>query len=498
MLTLVTASEMRRCETDIRSREPGITELTLMERASRAAADILKQRAEPGSCILIVADGGNNGGDGLAMQRMLHADGFRVSSILLADETKLSPACTEQLRLAREAGCTVEKAGVLSERIASADWIVDAMFGTGLSRPVCGVFAEAVECINASSAHVLSIDIPSGISADNGAVLGCAVQADVTVTFQFLKRGLVLSPGNDLSGEACIRAIGSGGDGISHTYLIERDDAARLLPKRPRDSHKGKNGHALLLSGSGAYTGAALLSAAAALRVGCGVLTVGAPRPVKDAFRALPEAICRCVTDGECWDTCAQETASELIHGKSAIGMGSGMGRMEGDGLIEKVLASGIPCVLDADALNHMAAHPALLEKLPNNALLTPHPGEMARLLGCTVPEVTNDPVETARKSAARFGCAVLLKGTVTCIAVDGAVYLSRFGNAGLAKGGSGDVLTGILTGLLAQGLTVRDAAIAGAYLLGASADEAFQLLGTRMLMAGDVIDAISSTVYQR
>ena len=278
-------------------------------------------------------------------------------------------------------------------------------------------------------------------------------------------------------------------------HILTEDDIRALLPPRPGDSHKGKNGRVLLCVGSRRYTGAALLSAAAALRVGCGLLEAAVPGAVKPAFSMLPEACCTAVSDGDGWDGEAIVNATALLPNRQAIAIGSGMDVCANADLLSAAVMTRTPLVIDADGLNLLARNRDLLQSLHENVVLTPHAGEMARLLGGSVRDVTQNPKEIAAEAAKAWNCVVLLKGAETYIALDGRMAVNRTGNPGLAKGGSGDVLTGLLAGLLAQGLAPFDAACAGAYLLGVSADTALALLGNRMLMAGDVVDAVAATV---
>ena len=276
---------------------------------------------------------------------------------------------------------------------------------------------------------------------------------------------------------------------------LSEEDIRKILPERKRDTHKGENGYAVLFAGCEHYTGAALMSAAAALRAGCGVLTVAVPGFVKPFFSILPEACCFSVSSGKEWNRTAQKKACSLIAGKRAAGMGCGMGEMEETILLETLLRYRIPTVLDADGLNLLSKHPELMNLLHSNLILTPHPGEMARLTGKAVSELIQDPERSAREYAEKWNCTVLLKGYESCISNGSSTAWNCTGNAGLAKGGSGDVLTGLILGLLAQGVRTFDAACAGAYLLGISADRAYSLLGLRMLMASDVIDVVEQTL---
>lgn len=276
---------------------------------------------------------------------------------------------------------------------------------------------------------------------------------------------------------------------------LTREKISLLLPPRPRNAHKGDNGYALLCVGSAQYTGAALLSAAAALRAGCGVLEVAVPSEVKPAFCALPEACCTAVNAVGVWDTDGMVYAAGRIPGKRALGLGCGMGKMEDTCLLKAAIGENVPLVIDADGLNLLAEHPDLLDSLHKNVILTPHPGEMARLMGTSTKDVLLDPAATAAWAAERWKCNILLKGADTYLSDGERVYHNATGNPGLAKGGSGDVLTGLIVGLLSQGLYPIDAACAGAYLLGTSAENALSLLGERMLMAGDVLGVVKMTL---
>lgn len=278
--------------------------------------------------------------------------------------------------------------------------------------------------------------------------------------------------------------------------LFSGADAARLLPPRPADSHKGKNGRLLLLLGSERYTGAALLCAAAALRAGAGLTSAAVPRLIKSAFSALPEVCCLPVGGGGHWDKRALQEAAALLPGQDALAMGCGMGECENEALLLAALHTNKPLVIDADGLNLLAKHRDILENaLHDQVILTPHPAEMARLMACPVEEVTEDAGALARQAARAWGCVVLLKGAKSHIAFGDRLVKNASGNSGLAKGGSGDVLTGLIAGLLAQGQKPFDAACLGAYLLGVSADQAFRLLGERMLIARDVIDVVAETI---
>ena len=497
MERIVTRAGMRAFEKFAMRRE-GIDELALMERAAEHVAAAAADESPRGEPILILCGAGNNGGDGLAALRLLCAAGYDASALVIGEEEKLSPAAAEQLRRARENGCRVrvQHEAPCVQELAAAGCLIDALFGTGLSRPVKGAYAETIEAVNASGVRVLAVDMPSGVDADSGRVLGCAVRADKTITFQYRKRGQRLYPGQELCGELTVRSISSYGHGSGDDVFEMTDsDFAVMLPPRGKDSHKGKNGRALLVAGSGRYAGAALMSACAALRAGAGVLTACVPGKIRDAFYALPEAVCAAAGEGTGWDEAALAFAAAQLAGKTAVALGSGMGELANDSLPIAALQAKLPLVIDADGLNHMAKNPALLAELHDKVVLTPHPAEFARLTAQSVEDVTADPIAQAVAAAKNWGCVVLLKGAVSVIASPEQTALNCTGNAGLAKGGSGDVLTGLILALLSQGLEPFDAACAGAYLLGVSADAAMKLLGNRMLMSRDIVGAVADTL---
>jgi len=498
MKRVVTASEMRRYE-QARFADGRANSLDWMERAAEGVDALLKTRY-PNRSVLVVSAGGNNGGDGFALLRLLMQRGVECAGVLLAEADKLAgDAKTIYLR-ALEFGARFFDT-CSEELISKYDVIVDAMFGTGLSRSIAGVYADVIAQITASGKPVVAVDIPSGVDATSGAILGRAIRADETVTFEFYKRGQLLFPGRGCCGDVIVHPLSDtmvereDSDFAEQVFLFTREDVARLLPKRPIDSHKGKNGRALLCVGSGAYTGAALLSTAACMRAGAGLTTAAVPGAVKSAFATLPEAMAAAVNSRADWDDVACTNAIALLPQKNAVCVGCGVGEGSILPLIEAVLAAKTPAVLDADALNQLAKAPELLKRLHEDVILTPHAAEMARLSGESIATILADPIGIAQSYASKWNCVVLLKGATTCISNGRETRLSTTGNAGLAKGGSGDVLAGLITGLLAQGLSPLDAASCGAYLLGASADVALDLLRERMLLARDIIGAVEQTI---
>lgn len=461
--------------------EAGASSLAMMQTAAQGIADAVLSLRKADEPVAAICGVGNNGGDGVCAAWLLQQRGVAARIVLVGDESKCTPDTAFYLKKAREAGISAAD----DLKLNGDEILIDALFGVGLTRPVEGVYRMWIERMNASGRPIVSADIPSGLDADSGVVRGAAVRAAVTVAMQAKKAGMLLGQGRALCGTVFVQRL-LPDDSEPDMFFDDEADIAALLPKRPFDSHKGMNGHALLCVGSKQYPGAALLSSRAALRGGAGLLTVCTPDPVRPFFAALPEAI-TLPTGTQNWDADAAQTAIRAMERKSAIGIGCGVGAGEIAPVIEAALLSGVPTVLDADGLNCMARERTLMKRLHHNAVITPHAGEMARLLDTSVNAVLSDPLG----AVSQFPCTVLLKGATTLVHADGKTAFLTFGNPGLSKGGSGDVLTGLITAMLAQGLNPFDAARAGAYLLGTSADRAMRLLGERMLLASDVIDMV-------
>ncbi len=459
----------------------GVPSVGLMRIAAEGIAKAVQERSVRGMTVTAICGTGNNGGDGVAAAWLLHREGIDARIVLCGEESRCTADTKYYLQSARDAGVPV----LTDWTPHNGELLIDALFGVGLNRPVEGTARDLIVRMNESGKPIVSADVPSGLDADSGRILGEAVKASCTVTMQAKKAGMLVGKGRALCGEVIVQALYPDPT-EADMFFEEEADIAKLLPKRPFDSHKGMNGHALLCVGSQTYPGAALLSAKAALRGGAGLLTVCTPDPVRPFFAALPEAI-TVPTGTDDWCEAAMRAVGPAMENKQAIGIGCGAGKGDLVPVLRAALESGKKLVLDADALNQTAAHRELLPLLHENVVLTPHAGEMARLLGTMVDDVLADPLGAVRS----FPCTTLLKGATTLVHANGRTAFLTFGNPGLAKGGSGDVLTGLITALLAQGLTPFDAARSGAYLLGVSADRALKLLGERALLAGDIIDMV-------
>lgn len=494
---------MREADAHTIAHEP-IASVDLMERAAHRAFLRILHRVEQGfvegqarSPVVVVAGMGNNGGDGLVIARLLHAQGVPVRVLRIVHRPEASADHEEVLRRAREAGVPLQDIG--DEDLDRIDMgpegiIVDALFGTGLDRPLHGCAKRAVQAINASGRPVVSIDMPSGLfTEDNsGNDPGAIVRATWTISFQCPKLAFMLPENGPYCGDWEVIDIGLD-PGFLHAAgtpyrVVEHADVLALLPTRGRFDHKGVHGHALLLAGAQGTGGAAVLAARGALRSGAGLVSTAVPNALTTVLHvACPEAMCRPDPSPE------RITACPPNQGYTAIGAGPGMGTHDETAAVLKRLLQdpAAPLVLDADALNLLALEPTWLAFLPHGTILTPHPGELDRLHGSKASSGF-DRLQHARALAMRTGAVVVLKGAFTAtITPTGKVFFNPTGNPGMAKGGSGDVLTGLLTGLRAQGMPPLAAALLGVYLHGLAGDLAARHHGMDGMTALDIAQAL-------
>ncbi|HPC84375.1 MAG TPA: NAD(P)H-hydrate dehydratase [Thermoanaerobaculaceae bacterium] len=459
----------------------GLPGLVLMEQAAAAVTDVVLERLAGAGRIAVVCGPGNNGGDGLACARQLRCRGAEVEIAVLVPEAALRGDAGVQLTLARRYGLQPvmvgDDLGGLDEVLGRADLIVDALFGTGLDRPLEGRWAEVVRRLNASPAQVVAVDVPSGLSGSSGEVPGEAVEAAVTVTFAAPKLPHVLPPACWRCGEVAVADIGIPPwvlEARAVLGVVELADVAAWLPDRPADAHKGRFGHLLVVAGRFGRAGAAALAARAAVVAGAGLVTVATAEKAVGPVQALvPEAMVDPLLDEP--DGAALADGFEASLGKAtALAVGPGMGTGEREGrMLEWLLEhfSG-PLVLDADALTLLAERVEVLRGRSAPTVLTPHAGELGRLLGWPTARVVADRRAAARELAARSGAVVLAKGARSLVVGGGRLDLvNPTGSPGLATGGSGDVLTGLVGSLLAQGLGASEAAAAGAWLHGRAAE---------------------------
>jgi NAD(P)H-hydrate epimerase len=508
-MELVTAAEMRELDrAAIKGRK--VPSLRLMENAGNAVAREMERRfgSLRGKTVTIVSGKGQNGGDGLVVARLLRQKGCKARVALLTAPSALKGDAAANLKRFQRAGgrchaieTDANLTAVLGPLLQTSDLLVDAIFGTGLNAPVKGVAASAIALMNASSRPIVAIDLPSGLDADTGTVLGTAVTATLTVTLARPKRGLYLGVGPNYAGVICVADIGIPADLIATAKipvtLLDAASIRPLLPIRHRTAHKGTFGHAGLIAGSAGKTGAAAMAAMAALRIGAGLVTVATARSVSDVLEAkLLEAMTFPVPETEARTLSKQalESLRAFAADKTALAIGPGIGtHPDTQTLVHNLLVEvNKPMVLDADGLNALAGHREMLSRAGGPLILTPHPGEMARLLGITSAEVQRDRLGVAARLAREQHVCVVLKGAGTIVAgPDGRLAVNSTGNPGMATAGTGDVLTGIITGLLAQGLSAWDAACAGVYLHGLAGDLAASEQSEMGLIAGDVIQAI-------
>ena len=490
-MKIFTSSEIREIDAATIRLEP-VTPAGLMERAATALFQRLKDYVPPEKKVNVFAGPGNNGGDGLVIARLLHEDGHPVRVFIVETGSAHSNEFSmnaDRLERADILPLTLADPGLFPS-IGRDEVIIDAIFGTGLKKPPSGLAAEVIRKINMTGAYVVSVDVPSGMFCEknNEADPEVIIKASLTLTFQFPKLAFMFAGNDQYVGKWEVVDIGlhSGtiSEMVSRFYYVLRDDVRPMLVKRRKFDHKGVFGHALLIAGSIGKAGAATLASAAALRAGAGLVTVHAP--VSGVFpvqAALPEAMVSPDPGAE------YVTTVPDLSGYDAIGAGPGLGTdpdtciMLGE-LLEKVT---VPLLLDADALNIIARNRDLLDLIPPRTIITPHPGEFRRLTSGDISDF--DLMEQQSAFAKRYNCIVVLKGAHTSVAVpEGDIFFNSTGNPGMATGGSGDVLTGMITSLLAQGFDPVDAAVTGVYLHGLAGDVALRIHSEESIIAGDIL----------
>lgn len=507
-MTIVTAAQMQLLDrrTISEAKVPG---QTLMERAGAGVVAAMERAfgSLAGKSVAILCGKGNNGGDGFVVARLVKQKRGRPLVLLMTQATHLvGDAKSMHRRFLKSVGASAlsicPTPEQLENRLRRSDLIVDALLGTGLSAPVAGPYRDAIRAINASGRPVTAVDLPSGLNADTGAVMGEAVRATLTVTFGLPKLGLYLGEGINLAG-----AVETADIGIPDSYvealegtvsLLTRDLAQRVLPPRSPASHKGTYGHAGIVAGSVGKTGAAALAAKAALRTGTGLVTVATPASVNDILEVkLLEAMTVPMPETKA-RTLALAGLEELLSfaaTRNAVAIGPGLTTDPDTAELVRLFLLRVetPCVVDADALNALSGQCTTLAQAKAPLILTPHPGEMARLVGDATPTSVNaDRLGVAGTFARRHGVVLVLKGARTVVAhPDGRLAICPTGNPGMATAGSGDVLTGIITGLLAQRCSVWEAACVGTYLHGLAGDLAAASLGLHGMTAGDLLDRI-------
>ena len=503
-MKIFTAEEMHKLDSKA-IKQIGIPEMVLMENAGAAITTVAEEfLTELQDKLIVVLTGkGNNGGDGLVAARMLAVQGAFVKVVALTPLKEFKGSAAEELKILKAFDVPVllwtsnkAKQEEIIDYCSCADLIIDAMLGTGFKGELSGNYEAVVENLSDVTTPVLAVDIPSGVEADTGKCQA-ALQAELTVTMIAPKLGMYIYPGAGYCGQIFVADLQTPPalleEGTGNIYTMDADLIQMLLPARPKNAHKGMNGHVNIIAGSVGYAGAAELCSKAAVRAGGGLVSV--------------------YTDPEVWPILSVKSTEAMIHplpttsladvisttlDADVLAIGPGMGKKpETQKLIRELLPElGLPMVIDADGLNALAGHDRILTEIPTK-VITPHPGEMARLMKISTKEVLAAPIQVAVKAAKKFRAVVVLKSTPTIVALPNeGVFINTTGNEGMATGGCGDVLTGTIAALLGQGLTPETAAICGVYVHGLAGDQAAEN-GTIGLKAGDLIEHLPSAIKE-
>lgn len=506
-MRIITGSEMKKLDFWA-EKERKIPSLLLMENAGRSVALAVREflRANSQGSYVFLVGKGNNGGDALVAARHFFQQGAEIKLFYLFPPEDLQGIVRKNRKLLEDLGV---KGHYLENEhsfylfklcLSTCTLIIDGIFGTGVRKGLPANVVQAMDLVNACSCPVLAIDVPSGVDADNGQIGEKCIKAQYTVTFAWAKRGLVLYPAKKYVGQLLVVDISFPREGLhlveSVEYYVDRELVKSFLPERAEEGHKNTFGHALVIAGSQGMMGAAYLASKAVLRSGAGMVTACVPQSLADIFDlALPEAITQGVTETAKGALSASgwSEIKPVISGKKAVVFGPGLGT-EGEvkHLLQEILQLDVPVVLDADGLNALAKDKSVLKMAQAPLVLTPHPGEMARLLETTVSRVQENRVEAALQAAVKFRAVIVLKGAATIIASpEKEVFINSTGCSALATAGAGDVLAGAIGGFLAQGLTPVQAAVLGVYVHGLAGDILAREKGLRGVLAGDVVETL-------
>ncbi|MFW6022429.1 MAG: NAD(P)H-hydrate dehydratase [Halanaerobiaceae bacterium] len=515
-------------EVDNKAIEAGFPEIILMETAGRGVAEKARfilngEDHQPdhdcnhdcsggiGDKVLIIAGKGNNGGDGLVTARYLDSWGYNVKIILLCEQSDLTGSAEKNYTM-----CKIRRMDILSfpdidegnqdeieNLIYRADLVIDAMLGTGISGEVREPYAVLIDMINQSASRILSVDIPSGIDAESGDVLGNSVIADNTMTMAYPKLGMLIYPAREYCGEIEVVDLGVPVEFALELkpdhFTLDAEEIHSIIPQRPANSHKGSFGKVAVFGGTMGMSGAPCLSGKAALRTGAGLVKAVVPENIQTI---VAEASSEIITVGikgleNLLKVDDIEKIEDIMSESDVIAAGPGMGKGES---VNRVIIKLIkkfegPLILDADGINSLE-NPEILKERKMPTILTPHPGEMSRLINKEISEIESNRIEIARSFATEYQVYLILKGASTIIAFpDGTIYINLSGNNGMATAGSGDVLTGMLTGLLAMKSDIEDAIVLGPYLHGVAGDMAAEQIGTYSMVAGDIISNITGAL---
>ena len=496
MRYLLNGNQMKKAD-QYTIQELGIPSMELMERAAKRCVETMEAEKLDLSKACIVCGSGNNGGDGFAIARLLKEKGYSVTVCFVGNESHRTDETKQQMSKLRETGVEIFKEYKEDEYSI----IIDAMFGVGLSREIIGKYFQIIQKMNEAKAVKFAVDMPSGISANHGSVLGIAFRADITVTFQMEKLGLAIYPGKEYSGKVIVADIGIHTEKIIATektaYTYEKKEYCKFLPARKENSNKGTYGKLLVIAGSKGMSGAAYLNAKAAYMSGAGLVQIYTPEENRIILQQLlPEAI---ITTYDIFD---KTELLNLLTWADAVCIGSGIGISERSRRILKATLEHVkvPCLIDADGLNLIAEHNAYLQKIHHtDFVITPHMKEMSRLLHISVEELKQHRMDILDSFVQKSQWTCVLKDARTIVAsVSEGNYVNMSGNSAMAKAGSGDVLAGIIAALLAQGLSCRKAAVLGAYLHGRAGDYARIDKGSYSVLARDLTEYLSNAFKEQ
>lgn len=467
----------------------GMSGLVLMEKAAMSVAAIFSAREKKEARVLAVCGIGNNGGDAIAVARILHEMGYQSAITVIGETERMTKETAKQLEIA--VGCQVPVLSLSSICEEDFDVMIDGIFGIGLARNVEGIYEKVIEDMNASGASIYALDIPSGIHGTTGAVMNKAVRADLTVTFGVNKLGLVLYPGCEYAGEVFVTDIGFPKSSVqsvkSSVYHYEQTDLQQFLPCRPARSHKGSFGKVLVVAGSEKMSGACYLAAKAAYRVGAGLVRVVSSADNREILlSSLPEMLFS-----------TRDELAEGVDWADVVIIGPGIGLTEeAEEMVRYVVENApVPTVIDGDGIRLLNT---CTESLTDNFVLTPHVKEMSYLTGMSITELQQDIVGTTVDSARQWGCIMAQKDARTVVSDGLESYINVCGNSGMATGGSGDVLAGVIGGLLGQGMEPFAAAKLGVYLHGLAGDKMLPVTGTYGMMASDLIMGLQNVFAEQ
>ncbi len=509
MTELITGSQM--ASIDRRAIDSGVPSIELMEAAGQGVTRVVENLLGEllNRHIVILCGKGNNGGDGFVVARQAAQSGAKVQVFTATSASEITgDAKTNLNRLPPDIVQSVDRIATVQNALTNADIAVDALLGTGIQGPPRGIYADLIDALTRAKCPIVAVDIPSGLNADTGKIEGPCATATCTVTFALPRIGHFFFPGRTQCGKLHLIDIGIPPSAIERerisTYLIDNRRCARLLPQREPDAHKGDCGRVYILAGSVGLTGAAALSALSALKGGAGLVTLGVPKSLNDILEIkvteamthpLPE-----VKKVRCLSLRARGEIQRTCRTADSIAMGPGLGtHRETVELIRRLVRDCVcPAVIDADALNALAGDLDAIRDCETPLVLTPHIGEFARLTGCSIAEIQRDPIALALKFASDVEATIVLKGAPTIVATPGGeTHINPTGNPGMATGGTGDVLTGLIAALIGQGLESSDAACIAVYLHGLAADIAAKKTGQISLIARDIIENFAPAIHQ-